>query len=264
MLYITENIQKKEYMGRTDVTELVLSPGVKEIGAWAFAYCTSLQAVAIPSALKEIGQDIFKDCSRLQYVTVYSGDAPDFSAPEALHTPLSRLTAIAFTVFAQPALCLPAEVGTAAWLTCWDEALLHYIRQADAKDFSPFLAGGEEDYTDALSNEEVYCRQVRLQKIRCVLARFLARDALPMTASHARQFREYLQNTPETLEALLHEEEHAYAYFQLYKELNLLPVDKLPNIISRLPDARVELKALFIQHLRQNRPAKDTWEQFSL
>lgn len=264
MLYITENINKKEYMGRTDITELVLSPGVGEIGAWAFAYCANLQAVAIPNSLREIGQDIFKDCPRLQYITIYCGDAPDYSASETLHAPLSRLTAVAFTVFAQPALCLPAEVGTADWLTRWDEALLHYIRQADAADFSPFLAGGEEDYADALNNEEVHCRQVRLQKIRCVLARFLARDSAPMTASLAKQLREYLQDTPETLEALLYEEEHAYAYFQLYKELNLIPTDKLPDIIAILPDARVELKALFIQLLRQDSPAADTWEQFSL
>lgn len=264
MLYITENIHKKEYMGRTDITELVLAPGVNEIGAWAFAYCTNLQAVAMPGSLREIGQDIFKDCPRLQYITIYSGDAPTDAAPETLHTHLSRLTAIAFTVFTQPALRLPNEVGTADWLTRWDEALLSYIRQADAADFSPFLAGGEEDYADALSSEELHCRQVRLQKIRCILARFLARDTVPMTAPFAGQLREYLQGTPETLEALLYEEEYTYAYFQLYKELNLIPADKLPDIIAIVPEARVELKALLIQLLRQDSPAANTWEQFSL
>lgn len=51
----------------SDITKVVFSNGVKNIGAFAFAYCTSLEVISIPDTIEKIGSNAFYN-SGLQIV----------------------------------------------------------------------------------------------------------------------------------------------------------------------------------------------------
>ena len=53
----------------TDVYEITIPDGVKEIGKGAFAYCHTLEKITIPEGVEKIGEKAFNDCTRLQDVS---------------------------------------------------------------------------------------------------------------------------------------------------------------------------------------------------
>ena len=53
----------------TDVYEVTIPDGVKEIGKGAFAYCHTLEKIIIPEGVEKIDEKAFNDCTRLQEVT---------------------------------------------------------------------------------------------------------------------------------------------------------------------------------------------------
>lgn len=56
------------YRGRTDLTEIVIPDGVKEIGDYTFSGCTDLKSVTIPASVKCIGMGAFEGCTSLQKI----------------------------------------------------------------------------------------------------------------------------------------------------------------------------------------------------
>lgn len=271
-------------MNRRDLTEIVLPSHIEEIDAWAFAYCDRLSKIYIPDSVHTLGQDIFQGCSALKDVVVYKGTSASASTMSALslpsvaadsvlpetampslpqncHEKLSRLTAIAFTHFSQPALRCLRDVGTTAWLSMWEHTLLGYIAQPDDEGFDPFLASGEEDYEDQNSNPDYFRHIRRMQKIQCILERLLLRQDYPPASGLLTRLSDYLlrysfwsadNSTPaETIDVLLEETERLPAVFKLYESLQLLEHVSIPDLISALSPEQVELKALL---LTQSRP----------
>ena len=285
MLIITDSIiEKKKYMNRTDLTQAVLTPEVKEIGSWSFAYCDRLQTIALPDTLETIGQDIFKDCHALTYVHVYHpktdsfcsvahGDSDHFPT-EAIGyhtdweqlcrpTPKARLTAIAFTVFPQPELLVLTEIGSPDWMKLWDHVLTTWIHKPDDAGFQPFLAGGEEDYASILSDTASYCQNIRRQKADCIVQRLLTAPIWPIDDTICKTLHDYLRHTAETIDVLLSQEEQLYDYFKLYQTLGLIPISRIPALIAGLPEEKVELKALLMELLHKG-PAENPFSHFTL
>lgn len=57
------------------LTNVILGPGVTNIGYAAFAYCSNLTRVTIPASVINLGSSAFRDCSRLTNLT-FLGHAP--------------------------------------------------------------------------------------------------------------------------------------------------------------------------------------------
>ena len=57
----------------TNLRDVVLNNGLKEIGSNAFHSCSSLQFINIPSTVKTITPRAFEDCSNLQEVVLNEG-----------------------------------------------------------------------------------------------------------------------------------------------------------------------------------------------
>lgn len=270
-------------MSRRDFSEVMIPAQIVEIGAWAFAYCEHLKKIYIPTSVKTFGQDVFQGCTALQDIIVYEAASTDTFAnhtamtaffPNGPWETLSRLTAISFTHFHQPALRCLSDVGTAEWLSMWNHTLLDYLNQPDAEGFDPFLAGGEEDYEDKNSNLDYFCHIRRIQKVTCSIERLLVEQDYPLSPAIRTQLTGYLKkhsfwslnsNTPsETIDVLLAEDNRISSLFKLYEALNLLEHIHIPDLISTLSPEQVELKALLMKHSRQTEQKSNPWDSFTL
>ena len=67
------DIDQPWYSNRSDITSVVIEPGVTSIGSQAFYECSNLTSITIPSGLTSIGEQAFGECSGLTSVTIPSG-----------------------------------------------------------------------------------------------------------------------------------------------------------------------------------------------
>ena len=89
------------YIGKTEVTDLVIPDNVTSIGEKAFYNCSSLKSITIPDSVKKIGDSAFSKCSSLASVTFGEN---------------SRLTSINYAAFysckSLTSVTIPASVTT--------------------------------------------------------------------------------------------------------------------------------------------------------
>ena len=71
--YSVTEIESYAFNGNTRITSVHIGEGVKKIGIFAFAKCTSLRLVATPDSLVEIGGAAFSDCTKLSHIYLGSG-----------------------------------------------------------------------------------------------------------------------------------------------------------------------------------------------
>lgn len=67
------DIDQPWYSNRSDITSVVIEPGVTSIGSLAFYKCSNLTSITIPSGLTSIGEMTFFNCSALTSVTIPNG-----------------------------------------------------------------------------------------------------------------------------------------------------------------------------------------------
>lgn len=67
------DIDQPWYSNRSDITSVVIEPGVTSIGSLAFYNCSNLTSITIPSGLTSIGEMAFFNCSALTSVTIPNG-----------------------------------------------------------------------------------------------------------------------------------------------------------------------------------------------
>ena len=67
------DIDQPWYSNRSDITSVVIEPGVTSIGSLAFYKCSNLTSITIPSGLTSIGEQAFGNCTGLTSITIPSG-----------------------------------------------------------------------------------------------------------------------------------------------------------------------------------------------
>ena len=269
-----DTIEKKEYLGRGDLVKVELPPQVKTIENWAFAQCVNLREIAIPSGLEHLGKDVFQDCGRLERIIIYDcGDVDALDKNDDRRQVLAGLTAAAFLTLDDIVLRQLSEVGTKEWLNNWDKACIEYIMKPDNAGFSPFLAGGEEDYVDKENNPEYYCHRIRRKKVDMVLMRLLAERYFSMDAEVRSEYVAYLSSLTggveensncEALEALMECQNNVAECFKIYDTAELLDADVVDRLLDDTDDSNIELKALLLRKKGSMINEKDTWEAFEL
>ena len=58
------------FQNRTDIKSVVISPGVKNIGKYAFSGCTAITGVTIPDSIQTINPYAFSNCTGLKNITI--------------------------------------------------------------------------------------------------------------------------------------------------------------------------------------------------
>ena len=67
------DIDQPWYSNRSDITSVVIEPGVTSIGSQAFYEYSNLTSITIPSGLTSIGEQAFGNCTGLTSITIPSG-----------------------------------------------------------------------------------------------------------------------------------------------------------------------------------------------
>ena len=246
-------IGKKEYLGRNDLREFVVPPEVEEIGDWAFAQCACLKRIAIPATIAVIGRSIFEGCDALTRIFIYASDDHVFmfSSCTARDDVLAELTAYAWTLFPSAVLMQPDRVGTDVWLDAWNAACMTFLQGEDDIGFSPFLAGGEEDYAEQLSSRSHYESVMRRKKADVVLTRLRAEAFFSLRPEDKEQYASYLKSNREAYAVLKDCTDHMRETVAIFEELGLLSGTKTEELIRELPEEAVELRALLMERANE-------------
>lgn len=64
------------FSGKTDLTTVMLSDGIKHIGTGAFSGCTSLKEITLPNFLTTIGNNVFSNCTSLESINCWNSSPP--------------------------------------------------------------------------------------------------------------------------------------------------------------------------------------------
>lgn len=64
------------FSGKTDLTTVMLSDGIKHIGTGAFSGCTSLEEITLPNFLTTIGNNVFSNCTSLESINCWNSSPP--------------------------------------------------------------------------------------------------------------------------------------------------------------------------------------------
>lgn len=67
------NFDAKVFYDGVNLREVLLNNGLQSIGDGAFAFCTSLESITIPSTVKDIDEAAFYKCSSLKEVVLNEG-----------------------------------------------------------------------------------------------------------------------------------------------------------------------------------------------
>lgn len=248
-------ISKKAYLGRTDLYEIEIKDGVREIGDWAFADCGNLRFVSLPVSVKKIGKRVVAGCKKLQSVMIRGLEYGES---------LQYLLAYTLSEFEFSGVTVLSEVGTNDWIEWFDGQLLSYLQMDDADGFAPFLAGGEEDYKDVRKAKEEYCLDKQIRKLGFVSERMLLADTFPVQNSCASSLTKFLQiylsNTDVLFGLLQSARGCGLVFMELYMKLDLLSDDVCQNLLNSSDGLDVELRTWLLSHMK----SKNVWMDFSL
>lgn len=75
--YPVTEIGKKAFLSRKHLREVILPSSLRELGDWAFAYCSGLERVSFPERELRTGRSVFQECAALKYLDVRPGKWPE-------------------------------------------------------------------------------------------------------------------------------------------------------------------------------------------
>ena len=262
-------ISKKQFLGQKGLVSYVVPKGVTEIGDWAFARCRDLRWVAIPGGLKRIGKGAFAECDSLLEVFFYEGEwnGQGAGSPGQKERMTAGLMAGAFRFFSDVQRLVSGERDPAtdeARLAVWDELCVQFLKQPDETGFVPFLAGGEEDYADDGERLAGYCEEVRTVKAKLVYQRLLAdrlcaETGLGLEADRKAFYQAYLRGNDRAVTVLMDLTGHFREAVELYEAAGLFEQENIGSLIARIPQDKVELRALLVQRQEGN-----IWDEMRL
>lgn len=82
------------FSGKTDLTTVMLSDGIKHIGTGAFSGCTSLKEITLPNFLTTIGNNVFSNCTSLESINCWNSSPPKGDPNSSLGENLKNLEKI--------------------------------------------------------------------------------------------------------------------------------------------------------------------------
>ncbi len=68
IIEIDRDVNSREFEGRTDISEVIFRPGIRNIGCCAFINCTNLERVVMIDGVERIGNAAFMGCTNLREI----------------------------------------------------------------------------------------------------------------------------------------------------------------------------------------------------
>ncbi len=246
-------IAKKAFLGNKVLTEISLPDSVREIGDWAFAHCSSLYKIKMPSNDIYVGKDICKGCKLLRFVDTGNGE-------EA-----ARLFAAVPVMLDAAYLFVPTEVGSAEWLAKWDDRMLTLLFKNDESGFTRLVLCGEEDL---LADLPAYVVKKRREKAEMCFLRLL--NPTGLSEETENKLQEYLHthtkgcDSEAAWEALLFSHGDERAYYEEFMKAGCVTEENITDMLADMKDGHTEMKALLIRYQEEQLGKRDFFDSLSL
>ncbi len=231
-------IGKKEHFGERELKKAVIPPGTEELEAWAYGACVNLKEVWLPAGISLSGK-AFEGSGNIERVCIYSNEE-ELKAGRHINS-LEDTLALALLVWSEDMTGLLEDYSDEKLISFIADKLPAYLEEADDKGFEPFLAGGEEDYGDEVSEREKHISGVRLRKVRLSLDAMLLGEA-----DHCSYIRHFGTEILLSVLKIVKKRREDYVSFCFEKEL--FDTDELNELPERAAED-AELKAMLIKHL---------------
>lgn len=232
-------IDKKAFLSRKTLKHIVLPETVTFIDDWAFAYCSNLESICIPSGELAVGRALFLECSKL---TLLEG--------RGWSKETGHLLAAAVTDLDAHYLLDTESIGSEEWLQKWDARVLTVMQAEDMDGYQNQVLCGEEDYgsTDVGN----FIRNKRKYKVRLAMLRLL--NSIGIAAETRAYLEGYLKNhtkgceSEETWQTLLQEYYDDLERIQLFLDLGCADEGNLDGILLDIGEEHAEMKAIFLRY----------------
>lgn len=247
-------IEKKAFLSKKNLRKIVLPASVRNIGEWAFAYCSGLWEVVLGSAEVRFGRAAFLECTALSKITL---ETEGFQ-PELLAAAVTSMDVFYL-------LDLPS-VGSKEWLEKWDARLMTILRTPDKSGYSKQVLCGEEDYGS--TDLGAYMQRSRLKKARLAFLRLLhpqmlaKKDRIEMEdfiLSHRKGCK-----TDEAWQVILKEHGHEKAYYRFFAELGGVTKENLEAMLADIGEEYPEMKAYFLSSVGGESQTEDFFSALEL
>ena len=232
-------IGKKAFLSRKMLHHIVLPESVEYIDDWAFAYCSNLESVTLPSKSFGVGRALFLECRNLQRLESCGWCAQ-----------AGQLLAAAVTTLDAYYLLDAESIGGMEWLKKWDARLLTVMEADDMEGYQNQVLCGEEDYGS--TDIGAFIKNKRMHKVRLAILRLL--NAIGLSEEIRGQLERYLMGhtkgceSEETWLTLLQEYNGDLERIQLFLDLGCADKNNMDLILKDIGEEYPEMKAIFLRY----------------
>ena len=265
-------VGKKAFLSRKQLRSVHLPGTIRELGDWAFAYCSGLEQVVLPEEEMQLGRALFLECSNLKKLELLSKNSD-----------ISQLLAAAVTIFDAYYLLDPVQAGSREWLEKWDARLVTYLHADDHEGYAKQVLCGEEDYGS--TDLEAFLSNKRKGKVRMCYLRLLhpvglsetlKKELVEYLLAHIPQGRDNrMARIPlkdhqggrygeEAWEVVLTEFGGERRYYELFAEIGCLTEENFEQIMEDTGEEYPEMKAYFLRIKEQRIGYTDFFDMLSL
>lgn len=251
-------LDKKAFLSCKLLKEVWLPGGLKEIGDWAFAYCSNLECVRLPKRNLFLGKGLFKECDRLVSIC-HLGE-------ESLkEEQVGRLLGAVPVKLEADYLFTPGQAGEAEWLRRYDDKLKEFLMQPDEDGYTKMVYCGEEDI---VANMDNYLAERRRAKSRLCFLRLI--NDVGISDEFKETLRGYLTghtkgcSSEAAWEVVFREHGNEQSYYAAFTEAGCLTEENYDGILSQMGENYPEMKGYLMRYKSQNMENTDFFDLLSL
>lgn len=235
-----KRIDKKAFFGAKNLSEVVLSQTINEIGQWAFASCSALTtftALGRPA----FSQGVFNNAEALKKINIQNGES------------YSELLPLCATSLSADYLLTDTGIGSDEWIIKLDNRIRDFLNEDDSIGYEQHVLCGEEDL---LFDINVYLRRNRLKKANIAYIRLINNDRLDADMegflSDYLSERTLLCENEAGFEALLLNASDD-RFIDTFLNLGMCNDDNFEQALLRIGQKEASLKARIIKYHDENK-----------
>ena len=251
-------LDKKAFLSCKTLKGIRLPEALKEIGDWAFAYCSSLEEVWLPGRKLLLGKGIFKECERL--AGIYRLNAEGSRWEQA-----GRLLGAVPIKLEADYLFTPEQAGEKEWLERFDDKLKEFLGQPDEDGYTKMVYCGEEDI---VANMDLFLAEKRRAKARLCFLRLI--NDVDLGEEFCTELCDYLADhtvgclSEAAWEVVFDEHGSDQEYYTVFTKAGCLTEENYDSILSRMGEAYPEMKGYLMRYHSQQMEKVDFFDMLSL
>lgn len=249
---------KKAFLSAKALKELRLPHTIREIGDFAFAYCSNLESIWLPGHEIAMGRGIFKECHLLSAVYPTEVDG-------SFDTQAGMLLGAVPVKLEADYLFAPEQAGAGEWLLRFDDKLREFLTRPDEDGFVKMVYCGEEDI---VANVEYYLQERKREKARLCFLRLM--NDRELSGELRKQLSGYLAahtkgcESEAAWEVVFKEHGNEQAYYAAFTEAGCLTEENCDDILTQMGESFPEMKAYLMRYRAENMEEEDFFAALSL